>query len=175
MNKPLIALCCGALLSACAGAPAPEVARFAENSGTISLPDPESGICLAEDVTPAVIETKTEQVLVRQAVLNPDGSVMMPASYVTETHQVIVEERKEQRFDALCARELTPDLVANLQRALGARGFYRGPVSGELNWRTRRAVRLFQQDQGIDSAILSLQTAKYLGLVSYGFDRDSTG
>lgn len=166
------ALLCSVLLVACAETQLPpEVARFAETSGSVSLPDPGSGLCRADDATPAVIETETEKVLISPAVLRDDGSVRAPAEYQTETRQVIVEPRREQSFDALCESEITPQLVANLQRALAVRGFYSGPISGELNWRTRRAVRLFQQDQGIDSAILSLETARFLGLVSYGFEQ----
>lgn len=173
MMKPAsAALLSCALLVACAPPQMPpQVARFVETSGTVTLPDPESGLCQAEDATPAVIETQTEQVLITPADLRDDGSVRRPAEYQTLTRQVIVEPRTEQRFAALCEREITPQLVMNLQRALAVRGFYTGPISGELNWRTRRAVRLFQQDQGIDSAILSLETARYLGLVSYGFEQ----
>lgn len=164
-------LLCSVLLVACIETQLPpEVARFAETSGSISLPDPASGVCRADDATPAVIETETEKVLIAPAVLRDDGSVRAPAEYRTETRQVIVEPRREQSFDALCESEITPQLVANLQRALAVRGFYSGPISGEMNWRTRRAVRLFQQDQNLDSAILSLETARFLGLVSYGFD-----
>ena len=73
---------------------------------------------------------------VRVAELSTEGRVILPAQYRTETRQVIIQERREQQFDALCEADLTPDFVMNLQRALSARGFYKGPASGELNWRT---------------------------------------
>ena len=168
MSRPIIVAICGAvLLSACGGKPLPDVARLSENSGNITLPDPDTGTCQANDVTPAVIETVTEQVMLHPASLSADGSIYSPAIYKTETRQVIVKERRELSFEALCESELTPDFIANLQRALAARGFYNGPDSGEMNWRTRRGIRLYQLDQDIDSAILSKETARRLGLVAY--------
>ena len=71
----------------------------------------------------------------------------------------------------MCEAALTPNFVSSLQRALAVRGFYQGPESGELNWRTRRAVRLYQMDQGINSAILSLESARQLGLSAYNFEQ----
>ena len=170
MTPKMLALACGVCLAACAKAPLPEVNRLTERTGVITLPDPATGTCFADDVTPAVIDTETEQVLLQAEEIGPNGELLTPALYETQTRQVIVQERKEQRFEALCEAQLTPSFVSDLQRALGARAFYNGPVSGELNWRTRRAVRLFQQDQGIDSAIISLRTAQELGLTAFAFD-----
>lgn len=167
MKPYLAAFACGALLFGCAKAPLPEVNRLAERSGTITLPDPGTGTCYANDVTPAVIDTVTEQVMLKPAERAQDGTVLTPALFETQTRQVIVKERREQRFAALCESELTADFIGNLQRALSARGFYRGQATGQLNWRTRRGIRLYQMDQGIDSAILSLETARVLGLTSY--------
>ncbi|NHX28166.1 peptidoglycan-binding protein, partial [Escherichia coli] len=57
-------------------------------------------------------------------------------------------------------------LVASLQRALNARG-YHAPISGVMDDATRQAVRRYQAGQGLDSADLSLDTARKLGLVAY--------
>jgi len=171
MKPTLTALSCSVLLVACGTPDAPDVSRLAERSGVITLPDPDTGMCRANDVTPAVIETITERYVVQPAIYTADGRVSAPAKYRTESRPVIIQERTEQQFDALCEADLTPDYVSNLQRALTVRGFYNGPINGALNWRTRRAVRLYQQDQGIDSAILSLKTARQLGLTAIELDR----
>lgn len=173
MKPQILAAGCAVLLAACTQTSLPAVSRLAEpNSSSISLPDPETGVCLAKDVTPAVIQTVTEQVLMQPAQVSTDGAVTYPATYRTETRQVIVKERKDLTFEALCEAKLTREFVANLQRALAVRGFYKGQATGELNWRTRRAVRLYQIDQGIDSAIISKDTARALGLIAFeNFDR----
>lgn len=118
-----------------------------------------------------VVETVTEQIVTSPEKLGPDGAVIAPASYRTETHQRIVQEREEIWFRAPCAQEWTVDFVATLQRALKARGYYLLPVSGELDAPTREAVHRFQIDRGLDSPQLSLAAAQELGIIAV--DRSS--
>lgn len=121
-------------------------------------------LCYWEDASPAVIETVTEHALVQPAELAVDGTVLIPAIYKTETRQKIIEPRKDQWFETLCAEDMTPDFIASLQRALAARGHYQGPVNGVMTAATSRAIRVFQKPQGLDSAVLSLAAARQLGL-----------
>lgn len=133
-------------------------------------PGAEEGSCWGKHVTPAEIETVTHQIMMQPAEVRSDGSVSAPAIYKTETTQAIVRERRELWFETPCAQELTPEFVSSLQRALKVRGHYRGPVTGYIDVRTRRAVRLYQAPQGLDSGILSLAAARKLGLSAYGPD-----
>ncbi len=126
--------------------------------------------CWDKEVSPAVIETVTEQIILQPAEIMADGTVVQPAVYKTETRQAIVKERNETWFQIPCAEMQTPDFVASVQRALSARGYYRGPVSGELDRRTRNAIRAYQKPQGLDSGVLSLAAARQLGLVALGRD-----
>ncbi|WP_299851532.1 peptidoglycan-binding domain-containing protein [uncultured Roseovarius sp.] len=129
-------------------------------------PGAAPGSCWGKNVSPAVVETVTEQILVQPAEIMVDGSVTRPAVYKTETRQAIVQERVETWFETPCAAALTPEFVATLQRALKARGFYRGQISGRMDTRTRAAVRQYQAPQGLDSGILSLAAARKLGLIA---------
>lgn len=160
------------LLAGCAGAGLPDVARLAEPAPvqTRATPPPGSdpNACYGQDATPAVIETVTEQIMLQPAQIDVNGTVTYPAIYKTETRQAIVQERRELWFEIPCPQAMTPEFIASLQRALKARGLYRGPVTAEMSSRTRRAVRAFQKPQGLDSAILSTAAAKKLGLVSFG-------
>lgn len=137
---------------------------------TRSVPPPgaEEGSCWGKHVTPAEIETVTHQFQLQPAEIRTDGTVSAPAIYKTETLQQITKERRELWFETPCAPELTPEFVQSLQRALKARGHYRGAVTGYIDARTRRAVRKYQAPQGLDSGILSLAAARKLGLVAYG-------
>jgi peptidoglycan hydrolase-like protein with peptidoglycan-binding domain len=56
--------------------------------------------------------------------------------------------------------------VESLQRALAVRGLYAGQISGQMDARTQAAVRQWQQARGLDSGMLSLETARALGLVA---------
>jgi hypothetical protein len=122
------------------------------------------GRCQATDTTPAVIETVTEQVLDRPAVIDPDGTVISPAAYRTVTRQEITRERSEITFETLCPPAYTAEFVASLQRALALRGYYTAPVTGVMDVATGRAVQDFQRDDGPDSPILSIAAARALGL-----------
>lgn len=129
-------------------------------------PGAAPGSCWGKDVTPAVVETVTEQVLMQPAEIRADGTVAAPAIYKTETRQAILRERQVTWFETPCATRLTPEFIASLQRALRARDLYRGPTSGEMSARTRAAVRAYQAPRGLDSGILSLAAARKLGLIS---------
>jgi peptidoglycan hydrolase-like protein with peptidoglycan-binding domain len=62
------------------------------------------------------------------------------------------------------------DFAATLQRALAARGYYDGPVTGVIDAETTRAIRAYQAPLGIDSATLSLAAARRLGLAPIARD-----
>ncbi|WP_438960990.1 peptidoglycan-binding domain-containing protein [Nereida sp.] len=130
----------------------------------IGPPNAEDGICYGRDVSPAVVETVTQQVLAQPAQLSSDGTVLSPPMYRSETLQRIVTERKELWFEALCSDALTPALVSSVQRALAARDLYTGAITGILDLRTRMAIRRHQKAQGLDSALLSTAAARQLGL-----------
>ncbi|MBY6202501.1 peptidoglycan-binding protein [Maritalea mobilis] len=127
-------------------------------------PDADPNACYGREVTPAVIETVTEQVMLQPPQISTDGAVREPAIFMTETQQRIVQERRELWFETPCQAERDPEFIASLQRALEARGHYHGPINGEMDTRTRRAIRAYQRPQGLDSPILSLAAARQLGI-----------
>lgn len=136
---------------------------------TRSTPPPgaKEGSCWGKHVTPAELETVTHQIQLQPVEVRTDGSVSEPAVYKTETSQRIVKERRELWFETPCAPELTAEFVSTLQRALKARGHFRGSISGYIDPRTRSAIRKYQAPQGLDSSILSIAAARKLGLIAY--------
>ena len=163
------------LLTACA-APFETVTKAAFEEPdlvyTQSTPPPgaKEGTCWGKHVTPAELETITHQSQLQPAEIRTNGSVSAPAVYKTETSQRIVKERRELWFETPCAPQLTAAFVETLQRALKARGHYRGSISGYIDPRTRSAIRSYQAPQGLDSSILSLAAARKLGLIAYEND-----
>ena len=115
-------------------------------------------------IEPARIETISEQVEVTPPRYDGNGRIVAPATYATETRQDIVTPRQERFFQTPCPEELTPTYVASLQRALTARNHYTGPITGTLDTTTGAAIRAYQLPLGIDSADLSLEAARKLGL-----------
>jgi hypothetical protein len=130
-------------------------------------PGAPEGSCWGRDTAPAVVETVTEHILVQPAELAADGTLRAPAIYRTETHQKIVQERRELWFETPCPPRMDEAFVASLQRALQVRGLYRGAITGRMDRATMRALRRFQAPQGLDSGLLSMDAARKLGLVAY--------
>lgn len=138
-------------------------------------PGAPSGTCWGKIVAPALIETVTEQVLEQEAVLNPDGSTATPAVYSTDTQQRIVTERAVTWFEAPCPDDMTPDVIATLQRALAVRQFYEGPATGRIDAATSAAVGRYQSENGLPSRVLSLETARALGVLATPRDQLGDG
>ncbi|MCG7494327.1 peptidoglycan-binding protein [Thalassobius sp. Cn5-15] len=159
----------GLMLSACVESlpvphlsATPEVAQLVDDAP----PGAPSGSCWGKRIQPGVYETVTEQIILQPAEVLADGTVLSPAIYKTETRQAVVKQRQEIWFEVPCTTMMTPDFIASVQRALAARGLYRGIVTGEMDNRTRAAIRAYQQPEGLDSGILSLAAARRLGLAT---------
>ena len=161
-------------LSACAENAVVTSSNIDPISEANAPPGAAPGTCWGKTVSPAVVETITHKVLVQPAQISSDGRVQAPPIYKTEDMQHVVRPRKENWFEVPCDAQMTPEFIASVQRALQARGYYRGPITGEMNTRTRTAVRKYQQSEGFDSSILSVAGARKLGLIAV--DREpSTG
>ena len=161
---PTVPVTLAALLVLLGCVPVPDGAEH--GPGRIAPPGAAPGTCWDVVAEPALIETVTEQVLVAPASYNTDGTVYQAAQYRTEVNQIIVRERQETFFEIVCAKDMTPDFIATLQRALKARTLYRGDITGTMNAATRRAVRAWQKDHGADIENLTVKTARDLGLVA---------
>ncbi|MBO9474368.1 peptidoglycan-binding protein [Shimia sp. R10_1] len=142
---------------------APDILR-AGQSGT--PPTARPGSCWGRDVTPAIVETVTNQIMVQPPEVLADGTVLAPGIFRTETQQRIVRERRELWFETPCPETWTEEFTASLQRALKVRGLYFGSITGTPDKRTRAAIRRYQEAGGFDSAILSIESARRLGLVA---------
>jgi hypothetical protein len=129
-------------------------------------PDAEPGACYGREIKPAVFETVTQHVVVTAARYGVDGALITPATYRTDTVQKMVSDRENLWFKTPCPPVWTQEFTASVQRALKARGIYYGRISGEIDSRTRRAIRKYQEPLGINSDTLTLEAARKLGLVA---------
>lgn len=127
-------------------------------------PGADPAACWGKTVSKATIETVNNKILIQPAQVSSDGRIQAPPVYRNETRQEVIVPRQERWFETPCAADLTPEFIASVQRALLARDYYAGPISGVMDMRTRRAVRRYQVSQGLDSSILSIAAARKLGL-----------
>ncbi len=140
------------LLAACqSAAPQPEVRR-AEAAPLASAPlSAPEGACWANDRIRAVTETRVEPVA---------------GSAEQRVHEVVLRPAEDRLFAVPCPEQIDEAMIASLQRALAARGYYGGPISGGWDAATSEAVRRYQAPLGLDSGVLSLQAAQQMGLVA---------
>lgn len=132
----------------------------------LAPPGAPKGTCWGKMPTPAVVETVREQVLVTPGKTNPDGTIATLPVYRSESRQRIVTPRQDRWFETPCPPVFTVEFVSTLQRALQARGLYAGPITGNMDADTRSAVRTVQTAQGLPSDVLSIDTARELGLIA---------
>lgn len=157
----------GAALAACTPLEGPTLPSLADAAITYDA----QGRCYGRDIAPAVIQTVTVQEVEKPAVTAPDGAILSPATYRSHIRQEILRERGEVQFETICPPMFTAEFVESLQRALAARGYYTGPVHGELDRATGRAVQDFQRVDGPDSPLLSIAAARKLGLIALTRDQ----
>lgn len=124
--------------------------------------------CEARGASPAVFETITRQEQIVGEQRRADGTVAAPARFRTVTETRTLRDRTERTFPTPCRlRDGDPDFIAQIQRALQARGLFRGPITGVYDTGTRTAVQAFQEaTEGLESGTLSLASARRLGLVA---------
>ena len=125
------------------------------------------GLGHAAELSPGLGPEATIQL----AVTDLDGTRKCWARYSTNGAQPRNGQIEETAFRVPCPELMTADFIATLQRALAAREFYDGPITGRADPATRRAVQAFQRAQGFDSPILTLDTAQKLGLLPVIFAR----
>lgn len=170
-HRGLLPLCGLLVLAAC---DAPQtVARDQQgpNGPPPQAEQMEDGTCRAREVTPAVYEHVMGEVQVVQAEIAEDGTVIRPPIYRKAPVPRVVQERGEISFEAPCPDQVTPEFIASVQRALAARSYFSGNVTGQLDAPTTAAIRKYQSERGLQSAQLSLETARALGLIAVELPR----
>lgn len=160
---PALLLAAITVLAACVQ---PQPGSDVSRAGRYAPPGAPPGTCWSKHTSPAVIETVTSQVMAEPAQTGSSGQITRPAIFRTETSQQIVQPRQEIWIEIPCPAMMTPDFIRSIQRALAARGLYRGPIHGQMDKATRQAVQRYQAPLGLDSGTLSLASARKLGLIA---------
>ncbi len=167
---PSLAPAFAVLLTGCQPGTLPDVTRLIEPSvieaSDMTPPSSEPGVCWGHEPGPQVTEIVSQTVMVEEAKYDANGKEISPAIFRKVAAPKVINDGNGRWFERVCDAQATPDLVMTLQRALAARGHYRGADSGVLDAPTRRAVRMYQREQGLDSGILSLSAAQQLGLIA---------
>lgn len=143
---------------------------YAQNLGL--PPERNSDACRIRYTAPAIVETVTKQILIKPEIVGTDPQtgkniVTSPATYRTETEQKIVRARQEDWAEIICVKDQSVIFIQSLQRALAARGNYRGAITGIMDQRTKSALRKVQKNRGINTSEVTLDLAERYGLITH--------
>lgn len=120
-----------------------------------------------EQEVPAEYTTVTKRVLASAANTTERE---IPAKYSTVTKRVLVQKGGFSEYrEVVCSNKVTSALVAQVQRALIAKGYSVGPsgVDNVLGKDTRSALVKYQKDNGLPVGNLNTETLKSLGIKGY--------
>ena len=138
-----------------------------------------------EETVPAVYRTVKKRVVATPA---STRTIKIPAEYRTVTKTVEATPASVQRTkvpetyrsvtrtveaapartvwtSVLCDVNTTPDVVRRLQTSLKRAGHYGGPIDGIIGSQTRRGIASYQSATGVQSDILTIESAKKLGII----------
>ena len=111
---------------------------------------------------PAEYATVTKTVEVTPATTRTTET---PATYKTVTRTVNAAPARTVWTSVLCDVNTTPDVVRRLQTALKSAGHYGGPIDGIIGSQTRGGIKSYQTAQGVQSDILTIDSARKLGII----------
>jgi hypothetical protein len=120
----------------------------------------EEGRCYANVFIPAQYRT----VAVTKPIEIPKGE-NLPRLYQTVTEQFKVSDERMSREEILCASEITPTRVIEIQRSLHRGGYDPGPIDGVVGHQTMAAINAFQKDFNLTVAnYLTIETIEALNV-----------
>jgi hypothetical protein len=91
-------------------------------------------------------------------------SEVVPATYQTIEKKRVISAAHLEWYQIICEVNATPDLVLRVQQALKDRGFYNGPINGELDDDTGAAIVAYQNQNNLAAGQLTIETVNSLGV-----------
>lgn len=166
MSRPIVSLLAVLSLAAC-DPQAVSLSRVfpSDEPAPAGPPDTDPEACWSQPDGAKQIAPVRTRVLVSPAQVDAAGIVTAPPVYRTDPAQQSDDASPSDWFETPCPATFTPEFIGSLQRALKARNYYRGPITQELDAQTQSAIRRIQKQAGLNSAVLSSQTARSLGLI----------
>ncbi|MFT6745158.1 MAG: hypothetical protein ACJAR8_001719, partial [Bacteroidia bacterium] len=97
-------------------------------------------------------------------------AIEIPAEYKTVTKRVLVKAGGFSEYrEVVCSKNVTSQLVRQVQRALLAKGYTVGPAGTDnvLGKDTRAALIKYQKDNNLPVGNMNVETMKHLGIKGY--------
>lgn len=90
--------------------------------------------------------------------------VEVPAEYQTIEKEIKVHEGRMEWQPVLCETNVTPDIVARVQRSLLRAGYDPGKIDGRLGTQTMQSLDSYQREKGLPVGNLTFETLESLNI-----------
>ena len=116
---------------------------------------------IEDQTVPAVYEKRRVKEIVSPA---HTETVDIPAVYHDETKSRVTSEPRAVWREVLCQKNASPAVIADIQRALAAKGYDPGAIDGHLGSKTVSAMQKFEADSSLPQGQISVEAVKALGV-----------
>ncbi len=119
----------------------------------------------AAEVKEVKVPAEVKKMMVRELVRPATKKeIKIPAEYTTITRQRLIAPEKVVWQRVLCAAEMTPAMLTNIQTKLKEKGIDPGELNGQLTDATKAAVTQYQTQNSLGQGGLTYEFLKHLGI-----------
>jgi len=116
---------------------------------------------VVEDTVPPVFEKRRVREVVTPA---HTETVEVPAVYHDVTRTRVTDAARPVWREVLCQKNASPAVIADIQKALAAKGYDPGAVDGHIGSKTVSAMQKFEADNNLPQGQISIEAVKALGV-----------
>lgn len=117
------------------------------------------------EVKEVKVPAEVKKIMVRELVRPATKKeIKIPAEYTTVTRQRLIAPEKVTWQRVLCAADMTPAMITNIQTKLKEKGLDPGELNGQLSDATKAAVTQYQTQNSLAQGGLTYEFLKHLGL-----------
>lgn len=146
------------------------VLKSPETTRTVEIPAEHAEREVTKLVKPATTVTKIVPVDYEREIMTEvkpatERRVPVPAVYETVEQKVLVTPARQHCTQILCDVNATASKITEVQKALQAAGFYKGPIDGVLGPVTMEGITAYQKSKGMAAdGYLTMETVRALGI-----------
>lgn len=119
---------------------------------------------VVERIIPAEYKEVRKRIVVSPA---KKEEILIPATYETVKEKRLVKKGGEIVWvEVLCPLKVKEGVLRQIQVALLNEGIYKGAITGKFNAKMKRALKRFQESNGLPVGNLNTETLLTLGLIS---------
>ena len=94
------------------------------------------------------------------------STIAIPETYQKINKRIKVSEEKHRWQRILCETNMTKDIVRSMQTSLNNKGYYKGPIDGDIGWKTLNAITKYQKAKRLSRGGITFELLDSLGITT---------